>query len=176
MPDPTPKAPPSDISANFEELLKTLDEEFARLPFKMLEKFRFNYEGLEFDVKRVKHDDAYRFLVTATIGYMPFSIEAIERREAIKAIISAAQTLPNVRFGVSTGSQISACALFDATQIVAPDFIFYPLVLFMQEAGPFIQLIGKYLIAPPLQQPVPLQESVLPAAENTGSYTELRMK
>jgi len=32
--------------------------------------------------------------------------------------------------------------------IVAPDFLFYPLVLFLQEAGPFIKLIGKYLAGP----------------------------
>jgi hypothetical protein len=167
MSDPVPNtanSPSSSSPASFEDLLRTLDEEFARLPFKTLEEFRFNFDGLDFEVKRVKHEDAYRFLVTATFGYMPFTIEADERREAIKIIISATQKLPKVRLGVNTRSQISACAMFDVTEIVAPDFIFYPLVLFMQEAGPFIQLIGKYLIAPPLASPLP-QESKAPAGE-----------
>jgi hypothetical protein len=47
--------------------------------------------------------------------------------------------------------------------MVAPDFIFYPLVLFLQEAQPFIQLIGKYLYeehAAP--QPTEAEISVLP--------------
>jgi hypothetical protein len=103
---------------------------------------------LNFDVRCAQQESGYRFLVTATMGYMPFSIESDERREAIKTIIISTRSLPNVRFGVDTSSRVSASALFEMERIVAPDFIFYPLILFMQEARPFIQLIGKYLIAP----------------------------
>jgi hypothetical protein len=137
----------SDFSPNFEELLQKLDEEFARLPAKMLKRSRFSLEGLNFDISRVAQGDSHRFLVKATIGYMPFSIESDERREAIKTIIIASRALPNVRFGVDASSQISAGALFDVPHIVSPDFIFYPLTLFMQEARPFINLIGEYLSA-----------------------------
>jgi hypothetical protein len=151
MPDPASAvavSPASDFSPNFGELLQKLDKEFENLSAKTLERFCFCLDGLNFDVRCAQQESGYRFLVTATMGYMPFSIESDERREAIKTIIISTRSLPNVRFGVDTSSRVSASALFEMERIVAPDFIFYPLILFMQEARPFIQLIGKYLIAP----------------------------
>jgi hypothetical protein len=165
MSDPAPKAAfpkAPNLSTNFDELLRKLDEEFARLPFKTLEQFYFCFDGLNFDVRRVERGGKQLFLVNATIGYMPFSIESDERREAIKTIISGSRSLPKVRFEVDTGSKISVGALFDASQVVPPDFIFYPLTLFMQEARPFIDLIGKYLFAP-----TPVRQSAIPAGKGS---------
>jgi len=141
-----------DVSPNFDELLKKLNDDFANLPEKMLEKFCFCFDGLNFDVRRIEQGVSHRFLVNATIGYLPFSIESTERRDAIKAIVIGSRSLPTVRFGVDMASKISAGALFEVDVIVAPDFLFYPLMLFMQEAGPFVRLIGKYLGAPVLAQ------------------------
>jgi len=137
-----------DFSPNFDDLLKKLNEEFTNLPSKTLEKFCFSFDGLNFDVRRIEQGKTHRFLVNATIGYIPFSIESAERREAIKAIIIGSRSLPTVRFGVDMSSKISAGAIFDVETIVAPDFLFYPLMLFMQEARPFVRLIGKYLALP----------------------------
>jgi hypothetical protein len=137
----------SDFSPNFEDLLKKLNEEFTRLPVKTLETFRFGFDGLNFDVRRAERENKHRFLMNATIGYMPFTIEASERREAIKTIVIATQVLPTVRFGVDVAGKISAGAYLETLRVPAPDFIFYPLALFMQEARPYINLIGKYLPA-----------------------------
>ena len=151
-------------SVNFEELLRKLDKEFENAAPSLVERFRFSFDGLDFDVRRIAQQNGHRFLVNATMGYMPFSIESGERREAIKTIIAATRVLPSVRFTVDTTSKISAGALFDITQIVSPDFIFYPLSLFMQEARPFIKLIGKYLFAPtlvPSADPSPVGDKTL---------------
>lgn len=156
--------PPSDNSPNFDELLQKLDGEFAHLPSSMLERFVFSLDGLNFDVRRVAKEKGHRFLVTATMGYMPFSIESAERRDAIKSIIMASRSLPNVHFLVDTASKVSAGALFEMDELVSPDFIFYPLTLFMQEARPFINLIGQYLIAP-AAAPVPPKEVPAPKAD-----------
>jgi hypothetical protein len=148
---PVPKEPAfkaSDSSTNFEEMLQRLEEEFERFSPKALNRFFFSFDGLDFDVRAVEQEKTRRFLITATIGYMPFTIEADERREAIRAIITGSRTLPKVRFGVDMGSLISAAVLYDITEIVFPDIIFYPLTLFLQEARPFINLIGKYLFKP----------------------------
>ena len=149
-------------SVNFEELLHTLDKEFENAPPSLVERFRFSFDGLDFDVRRIVHLKGHRFLVNATMGYMPFSIESSERREAIKTIIAASRVLPSVHFVVDTTSKISAGAMFDITHIVSPDFIFYPLTLFLQEARPFIQLIGKHLFAPTL---VPKADASLETAK-----------
>jgi len=79
---------------------RNLMKNFARLPAKTLKRFCFSLDGLNFDVRRVEQEDVYRFLVKATIGYIPFSIESDERREAIKTVIIASRRLPRVRFGL----------------------------------------------------------------------------
>ncbi|MDR3425182.1 MAG: hypothetical protein P4M13_08980 [Alphaproteobacteria bacterium] len=142
-----PFIPVSDNAINFEEVLRKLDDEFKGLPSAVVERFRFGFDGLNFDVRRVAQEGGLCFLVNATIGYLPFSIESAQRRDAIKAIVQATRVLPNVHFVIDAASKISAGALFDATRVVSPDFIFHPLMLFMQEARPFIRLIGKYLYA-----------------------------
>ncbi|MDD3370746.1 MAG: hypothetical protein PHE27_02850 [Alphaproteobacteria bacterium] len=142
----------ADFSPNFEELLGRLTEKLTTTPYKTVERFCFSYDGLNFDVHRVNRESDQSFLVNATIGYMPYTVESVERREAIKTIIVSSRVLPNVRFGVDVTSKISAGGVFDISCVVKPDLVFYPLMLFMQEARPFIQLIGKYLSAPSRRQ------------------------
>lgn len=148
MPDPAfpdALASSADFAPNFEDVLRRLAEKFDGHVARSPEKFRFSFDGLDFDVRRVGGADGHRFLVTAAIGYLPYTIESAERREAIKAIIIASRGLPTVRFGVDVSTKISAGAFYDLPEVVLPDSIFYPLTLFMQEARPFISLIGKYL-------------------------------
>jgi hypothetical protein len=138
----------SDGSVNFGELLQKLDDEFGDMAPSLVERFRFCLDGLNFDIRRVAQESGHRFLINATLGYLPFTIESAERREAIKIIVMASRALPTVHFVVDHSSKISAGALINTTQTISPDFIFYPLVLFVQEARPFIELIGKYLYTP----------------------------
>jgi hypothetical protein len=149
----SPHAPPgvpSGAPVNFEALLHKLDGDFGALPPSFVEQFRFELDGLSFDVRRIKQKEGHRFLVTAKIGYLPFSVESSERREIIKTIVLASRTLPTVHFSIDPSSKITAGALLDVRgDGIAPDFIFYPLMLFLQEAQPFIQLIGRYLLASP---------------------------
>jgi hypothetical protein len=137
-----------DASDSFEDLLKKLGKEFASIPFKDVEKFHFTFDGLAFNVHRAEQGNGRRFLMSATIGYMPFTIESTERRKAIQTIILSSRRLPTVRFGVSVSGKISAAAMLEVPHMSAPDSLFYPLTLFMQEARPFIQLIGQYLVEP----------------------------
>ena len=163
---PVPNKPlpqSSNLSTSFEAVLQKLDEEFAKISSKPLDKYFFSFDGLDFEVRRVEQGGKYCFWINATIGYVPFSIESDERREAIKTIIIESHTLPSVRFGVDISNRISARALFDVPQLSLPDVIFYPLTLFLQEAWPFINLIGKYLFEPsPAPKPKQDETPVLP--------------
>ncbi len=60
-------------------------------------------------------------------------------------IVAASKTLPGLRFAITAGSQITATGQFDVSAPITPDFLFYPLMLFLQEARPFMRLIGQYL-------------------------------
>ena len=143
---PAPDAAPNGI--NFENLLHTLDKEFGTRAPNLIEQFKFDYDGMNFDARRITQNNGYRFLMTARIGRLPFSIESAERRNAIKTIVLASRTLPKVRFNIDHSGNIAAGALFDTITTVSPDFIFFPLTLFLQEARPFMRLIGEYLESP----------------------------
>ncbi len=134
-----------DAPLNFEDLLQKLCKKFTQVPLKTIENFRFGFDGLVFSVVRADQENNHRFLLKTTIGFMPFSIESAERRIAIQTIIFGSRSLPNVRFGIDMSGKISAGAIIDVADVASPDFLFYPLSLFMQESRPFIQLIGKYL-------------------------------
>jgi len=131
-------------AVNFEELLQKLDEQFAAFAPSMIKRFEFTFDGMAFEVRRISQEQSHRFLITATLGYLPFSIESEERRQTLKTIIAAARDLPTLHFSIDTKSKITIGGVFD-TETVAPDFIFYPLILFLQEARPFAHLIGRYL-------------------------------
>lgn len=81
----------------------------------------------------------------AVLGYLPYTVESSERRSAILQILQAARLLGNVHFGLDHAGKIVVVGRFADETIVAPDFLFFPLVKFMQEAKPFIGLIGRYL-------------------------------
>jgi len=133
-------------SLDFEELLRQLDEQFAVLRPSLIERFRFELDGIKVDVRRVQQTGkGYSFVITATLGYLPFTIESAERRQSIRTIVEGACGLPHLRFSIDHASKITVGGVFDVAETVAPDFIFYPLTLFLQEARPFIQLIGRYL-------------------------------
>jgi len=136
-------------SVNFEALLQKLDGEFSALQPSMIERFSFQLEGLSFEVRRIVHDEVYRFLITANLGYLPFSIESTERRVAIRTIILATRSLPTVHFTIDRASKITAGGLFEVPRAASLDSVFYPLSLFLQEARPFIDLIGQYLFKAP---------------------------
>ena len=134
-------------SVNFVEMLQTIDEGFGAHAPPVIDKFQFELDGLLFNVRRIAQRTGQRFLITTSVGSLPFSIESVERRDAIKTIISQTHSLPAVRFAIDPAGRISAGVLFNAARTVSPDFIFYPLVLFLQEARPFLQLIVRYLHA-----------------------------
>lgn len=83
--------------------------------------------------------------IQAVLGHLPYTAESMEKRNALLHILRGAKHLINVRFGLDRTGKIAMVGRFADETIVAPDFIFFPLMKFMQEAKPFITLIGRYL-------------------------------
>lgn len=61
------------------------------------------------------------------------------------AILNAAQRLAHVKIGINAEHQIIAMMTCRATDIQSAPFIFLPLARFLQEARPYMRLIGDYL-------------------------------
>jgi hypothetical protein len=155
----------SGAPLGFNELLDKIDREFARFAPELIESFNFEYDGVAFSVRRIKQDKHSRLLINARIGFLPFSIESAERRQAIKTIVLSTNRLNRVRFAIDTAGRITAGAIMDSKPAQFPDFIFYPLMLFLQETRPFMQLIGAYM-QPSAQVPSPAAEQAQNPAES----------
>ncbi|MDR3451126.1 MAG: hypothetical protein P4M15_15510 [Alphaproteobacteria bacterium] len=139
-------SPQAPLPLDFEELLQTLDEQFAAFP-SIVERFSFELDGIAVELRRIAQIEGHRFLIVMTLGHLPFSIESVQRRDTIKAIVDSARTLPHARFAIDYAGKITVGGLLEIQHLEAPDFIFYPLVMFLQEARPFIRLIGQYMPA-----------------------------
>ena len=130
---------------NFEELIRRLDEQCATLQPPLIDQFRFKLDGMAFEVRRVKRESGDHFVIAATVGQLPFTGESAERRSSARAVIEGAGGMPHVHFAIDYTGKITAGGVVDTAKTDEPHFIFYPLILFLQEAQPFIQLIRRYL-------------------------------
>ena len=109
------------------QLLHALDSEFSVRSTCTIERFRFELDGMQCDARNINQKDRTRFLITARLGFQPFSIESLERRTAVQSIVAATKTLPNVRFAIDSEGKISAGSIIDALHNESPECIFYPL-------------------------------------------------
>lgn len=112
-----------------------------------IEKLSFVINDIPFHAshKNDNSDSESRICIQAVLGYLPFSIEATDRRQSILAILDSTRSLMHVRFGIEHSGRIFAAGNFTTDTLKAPDFIFFPLTCFLQEALPFFDLIGQYL-------------------------------
>jgi hypothetical protein len=121
---------------DFDKPLKELDAHCAALAPGLIENYCFVLNGIPFELRRMGPEGAYRYVIAAFPGYAPFTIESAQRRFAVKDIARATRTLR---------SKITISALISDRPVKAPDFMFYPLMCFLQEAYPFMRLLRDYL-------------------------------
>lgn len=124
-----------------------LEGKLRSVGMERFENISFHIDDIPYHVNHKRDPKSGRSLIyiQAVLGFLPFSIESAEKRQSLLAILSAARALPHVRFGVDFQNRIFAAANFSAATVVAPDFMFYPLMLFLQQSRPFMDLIGTYL-------------------------------
>lgn len=152
---PRPKAPrfilmtaPKQATATSDDvqnIVKDIDYLITPLSVEQLRTLSFMVDDIPMTVRPSKTDGLCKIQIEATLGYLPFTIESSQRRDTILHILHEAGSLFNVRFGVTRDSKIMAVGAYETDIAQAPDFIFYPLMKFLEEARPFMALIGKYL-------------------------------
>ena len=113
-----------------------------------IEKLSFYIDDIPYHVTHKKEStntEASRVCIQAILGYLPYSVDANEKRQALLAVLDSTHRLEHVRFGLDHQGRIFVAGNLTTDTLAAPDFIFFPLSRFLQEAQPFIDLIGQYL-------------------------------
>lgn len=79
------------------------------------------------------------------LGYLPYSVLSHRKRQDLISILEATHRLPHIRFGVDEHMKILVTGTYKISKPPSPDYIFAPLVRFLEESMPFIRLIGEHL-------------------------------
>ena len=138
---------PAPNSDEMRHIVNDIDQLMSNVGVNRVIRLSFHLNDIQYHVTLKKPSDTDESLVyiQTVLGYLPFSIDANEKRQAILLILSASHKLFHVRFGLDHSGRIFAAAKYSTDEIRSPHFMFYPLTCFLQEALPFIELIGKYI-------------------------------
>ncbi|MFV3128601.1 hypothetical protein [Niveispirillum sp. KHB5.9] len=106
----------------------------------------FFLDGLMFHVSLTPQDDDTLFQIWAEVGYMPFTIESPEKRVRLSKILrAAAVNLSAARFVVDEKQMIMVLGQASVPgHVTLPDLV-YEIVQFVQEARPYLKVLGQYL-------------------------------
>nr|WP_295829198.1 hypothetical protein [uncultured Azospirillum sp.] len=112
-------------------------------------KLTFMADGLPFNVA-VRHESAEEgggsiCQIWADVGHVPYTAQAPERRRALLAVLRGIEGLPHVRFIVQGGQKIILFSEIRLEHHASPEDLFHQTILVLQEARPFLRLLGEYL-------------------------------
>lgn len=105
----------------------------------------FEILGIPFKARHVPGQKNSTLVIWGVLGYLPYSVHSHQKRQALISILEATHRLPHVRFGVDPHMEIVVTGTYKISKPPAPDYIFMPLVRFLEESMPFVKLIGEYL-------------------------------
>lgn len=106
----------------------------------------FEVNGVPFNAKHmVMNDSECRLAIWGTLGYLPYSLNDHEQRNDIIKIMNESARLSVAKFGIDHEMKIITMGRFTIPHPLTPDYLFVPLVSLLQEARPYIKLIGERL-------------------------------
>lgn len=101
--------------------------------------------GLPFKATHTPEPHGARLVIWGMLGYLPFSVVSHKKRQELISILEATHRLPHIKFGVDAHMQILVTGSYKIANPLTPDYLFVPLIHFLEEALPFIRLIGQAL-------------------------------
>jgi hypothetical protein len=127
--------------------LKDLDQIVNSLPITVpkLQDGSFELDGLLYHFARIQQHGQSTLRFSAVLGYLPFTIESVPKRQLLQKIISRANQMAGINFNIDDQHQIRVDYTIPADDTLNDEDVFYHLVIFYQRARPFLQLIGEYL-------------------------------
>jgi hypothetical protein len=108
-------------------------------------RLKFFVDGLHFNVAVSPDAGASVCQVWTEIGFVPYTVESPERRRRVLEILSAARGLPRARFAVENGQKILLVADSRSEGPVTAEQLIYETVLLIQEARPYLRLLGEQM-------------------------------
>lgn len=108
-------------------------------------KLTYFADGLPFNVA-VRHEgEGSVCQIFADVGHVPYTAQAPEKRRNVLAILRGIEGLTHVRFIVQGGHKILLFSEVRLDHQAAPEDLFHQTILAIQEARPFLRLLGEYL-------------------------------
>ncbi len=126
-------------------LLDEHDSLIRKVQVPRISSLNFEVDGIPMSASNQTESGTGKLVLWATLGYLPYSITSQERRAAIVRILESSHVLPNVKVGITPSMKIIVTASYDIEIPPTPNYIFEPVIAFIQEARPFIRLIADYL-------------------------------
>ncbi|HYE52683.1 MAG TPA: hypothetical protein VEB20_24015 [Azospirillaceae bacterium] len=105
----------------------------------------FWLDGLLFHVSITPQGGSTLFQIWAEVGYMPYTIQSPEKRARLQAVLRAAMWLGNARFIVDDQQKILVLGQQEVPGHLTLNDLMYETVQFMQEARPYLRVLGQYL-------------------------------
>ncbi|MDE1148079.1 MAG: hypothetical protein PW843_15875 [Azospirillaceae bacterium] len=105
----------------------------------------FYLDGLQFHVSITPQDDTTLFQIWAEVGFLPYTIEAPEKRAKLQAILRSAAWLRYARFIVDEQQKVLVLGQQEVPGHVTITDLMYETVQFIQEARPYLRVFGSYL-------------------------------
>lgn len=105
----------------------------------------FFHDGLLFRVAITPREGATLFQIWAEVGFLPYTIEAPEKRRVLSLILRAADDLEYARFVVDESQKILVLGQRDVDGTLALTDLMYETIEFLREARPFLRVLGRHL-------------------------------
>jgi len=105
----------------------------------------FIADGVPFHARNTPKGQVADLHIWAVLGYLPFSVTSHKNRLSLITVMESTHELKTVKFGIDNEMRIAVSGIFEIPNPPSPNYIFEPLVHFLQEARPFMSLIGEYL-------------------------------
>lgn len=133
------------VYQTFQELVQEPETFLRQICVPQVNHLQFILNGIPFQVSVTPSDAGWHLCIWATLGNLPYSAESPEKRHSLVYILNSAHFLSIAKLGVDQEMRIVIRGDFIVKSIDLPAFIFPPLVVFWQDARPFVDLIGSFL-------------------------------
>jgi hypothetical protein len=115
------------------------------IPRPGMARIKFTADQVVYQATITPGEEGAECLVTAELGFLPFTIESRERRATLLTILQGTRRLPRIKFAIANGQKICLTSTFHLSGRLTPYRVIYEMAQVAHEAGPFLRLLSEYL-------------------------------
>ena len=126
-------------------LISDTDQFVRQIMVPHVSNLAFEVDGIPFQARHEPNGATAQLTIWGTLGYLPYSVTSVPKRNSMITILESTRHLPHVKFGIDQEMKIIVAGVYTIPNPPTPVYLFPPLTEFLQESRPFINLIGEYL-------------------------------